>query len=98
MITPQENTDYLRNLSNKIKDLQGENGNLYKLIIVDLNRFMYNVLYKSPEQLPDEFNIYNRKIGKLISDWIEENGGHESEFALTLKEWIVNYFQEKKLS
>ena len=96
MISPSENTSYLKSLSDKIKDLQGENGELYQLVVTDINKFMYNILYKSPEQLPDEFNRYNRKIGKLISDWIGENGGHESEFALTLKEWIINYFKEKE--
>lgn len=95
MITPLENTHYLRSLCNKIKDLQGENCDLYKLISTDINKFMYNILYKSPEQLPYEFNIYNRKIGNLISDWIEKNEGHESEFALALKEWVLNYFKEK---
>lgn len=94
MNTPQENTDYLKKLSVKIKDLQGENGGLYKLVVKDNNKFMYNLLYKSPEQLPDEFNRYNIKLGKKISDWIEENGGHETEFALALKEWILNYFKE----
>lgn len=95
MITTHDNTVYFKNLCDKIKDLQGENCDLYKLLMVDINKFMYNLLYKSPEQLPDEFNMYNRRLGRLIYEWNEENGGHETEFALALKEWIVNYFKEE---
>lgn len=86
------NMRYNLDLCNKIKELKGQDNSLYKLMEADIKKFKNSLLYKSPEQLGNEFYRFNAKQSNIIYNWIEENDAHDTEFALTLKEWINNYF------
>jgi hypothetical protein len=87
--------DYVNNLRIKIIELQGTDSELSKRILELMNKFMRDVHYQAPETHLTEVNRFHIKLGHQMSIWIKDNGGHDTEFAISLRKWIEQYFKDK---
>jgi hypothetical protein len=77
-----EETDYIEPI---------KKSSLSSQITNEIKQFNNNILYKAPEKIKEIYYNYKKKLVNVIVDWIKNNGGHNTKFANSFRDWNINY-------